>query len=71
MSRKRPAARIVSRAPSRASSAMPWLCPACDTPIRHHEPHPRPRVLYRCHICRLELVVHAETGALMLAPLKQ
>jgi hypothetical protein len=50
---------------------MPWLCPACDTPIRHHEPHPRPRVMYRCHICRLELVLHAETGALMLAPLKQ
>jgi hypothetical protein len=54
---------------ARTAAAKQWLCPACDTQIRHYEPHPRPRIVYRCHICRLELVVHTETGALVLAPM--
>jgi len=45
---------------------MPWRCPACQTHIRHSETEATPRVgvIYRCHICRLELVVDAETQKL-------
>jgi len=39
-------------------------------PIRHRENEDRPRegVVYRCPICRLELVLDAETGRLSVAP---
>lgn len=49
---------------------MPWRCPACHMPIRHRENEDRPRegVVYRCPICRLELVLDAETGRLSVAP---
>jgi hypothetical protein len=30
---------------------------------------PRPGVVYRCVVCRLELVLDAETGKMMVAPL--
>jgi len=50
---------------------MPWTCPACRTPIHHADSEQRPRtgVTYRCHICRLELVVDIERNHLVLAPL--
>lgn len=50
---------------------MPWKCPACDIQIRHSEIEDRPRSssIYRCHICRLELVFDEKTGKLMVAPL--
>jgi hypothetical protein len=50
---------------------MPWKCPACSTQIRHSdaEPAPRPGVIYRCPVCRLELVVEKGTNKLMVAPL--
>jgi hypothetical protein len=50
---------------------MPWTCPACRLPIRHSDSEERPRVgaIYRCHICRLELVVDPMLGRLTLAPL--
>jgi hypothetical protein len=40
-------------------------------PIRHNdaEPAPRPRVIYRCPVCRLELVVDESTNKLTVAPL--
>jgi hypothetical protein len=49
---------------------MPWHCPACQTIIRHDEQTDRPRtgVRYRCHVCRLELIVDERTNKLMLAP---
>jgi len=45
---------------------MPWRCPACETPIRHSETEERPRlgVLYRCHLCRIELVLDVRTDRL-------
>jgi rubredoxin len=51
---------------------MPWRCPACHLPIRHSdvEEAPRPGTRYRCHICRLELVVDPETGRLTVAPIR-
>jgi len=50
---------------------MPWTCPACRLPITHSETEVRPRhgVTYRCHVCRLELVVDRWDGRLVLAPL--
>ncbi len=50
---------------------MPWTCPACRLPISHTETEARPRygVTYRCHVCRLELVVERSNGRLALAPL--
>jgi hypothetical protein len=50
---------------------MPWKCPACSTQIRHSdaEPAPRPGVIYRCPVCRLELVVDERTNKLTVAPI--
>lgn len=50
---------------------MPWKCPACDSEIRHRdvEDRPRPGERYRCHICRLDLMVNPETDRLTVAPL--
>jgi hypothetical protein len=50
---------------------MPWRCPACQIQIRHseHEETPRLGHVYRCHICRLELVVDSVTGKLTVAPI--
>jgi hypothetical protein len=50
---------------------MPWKCPACQTPITHDPaiPVPSPSTIYRCHVCRLELVVDPITNKLALAPL--
>jgi hypothetical protein len=52
---------------------MPWSCPACRTPIRHSETEdrPRPDALYRCHICRLELVLDPRTERLDVAPMRR
>jgi len=50
---------------------VPWRCPACHTAIHHSavEDRPRPNTIYRCHICRLELVFDADTGRLIVRPL--
>jgi len=50
---------------------MPWHCPACQAQIRHSdfEERPRPRQLYRCHICRLDLHFDAQLQKLTVAPL--
>ncbi len=51
--------------------AMPWRCPACHLPINHNEFEVKPRVgsKYRCHICRLELVLDDDADKLVVAPL--
>jgi hypothetical protein len=48
---------------------VPWKCPACQIAIRHDQEAPLPRQIYRCHVCRLELIVDPETQKLTLAPL--
>jgi hypothetical protein len=52
-------------------NAMPWQCPACGSQIRHGESEikPRPDDQYRCHYCRLELVLDPETDHLAATPL--
>jgi len=42
---------------------MPWTCPACSSIIRHSdfEEQPRPGVHYRCHVCRLDLIMDPPT----------
>jgi hypothetical protein len=53
---------------------MPWRCPACSTPIRReltaagHE-DPQPNRVYRCGICRLELVLGDDGKRMIVAPL--
>jgi rubredoxin len=47
---------------------MPWKCPACQTTLRHGTEILRPEAIYRCHVCRLELVVDLGTDTLVLAP---
>jgi hypothetical protein len=52
-------------------TAMPWTCPACGSVIRHSEIEEMPRVgaQYRCHICRLELVMDTVSHRLIVPPL--
>jgi hypothetical protein len=50
---------------------MTWKCPACATNIRHGGDYvPSFGMIYRCHICRLELVIdHSQPDKLTLAPM--
>ena len=52
---------------------MPWRCPACYTQIQRtvlgSEDRPRQGQHYRCHVCRLELVLNERTNVLDVAPL--
>ena len=49
----------------------PWRCPACNSTIQHApaEVVPRNNVIYRCHVCRLELVCAVGSEAFTVAPL--
>jgi hypothetical protein len=51
---------------------MPWKCPACGSQIRHSDVEDRPRAggRYRCHICRLDLVLESQDEKLAVAPLR-
>jgi hypothetical protein len=48
-------------------------CPACQTSIQcdHDLLSPRPGLIYRCHVCRLELVIDPVTDKLVLAPMSE
>jgi rubredoxin len=48
-----------------------WRCPACATPIPLSalETHPRPRAVYRCPVCRLELTYDETRGILDVPPI--
>jgi len=52
---------------------MPWNCPACNSRLRLTigvgESAPRRGVIYRCHVCRLELVLDPSGERLVVAPL--
>jgi hypothetical protein len=50
---------------------MVWRCPVCDITIEHSRFVHRPKlgVRYRCHICRLELVLNTATDWLEVEPL--
>jgi len=50
---------------------MSWRCPACATTVQHSANDPRLGVVYRCYICRLDLVTDPETGKMRLAPLTE
>jgi hypothetical protein len=47
---------------------MPWICPACGIHIEHEQDRPLAKKVYRCHVCRLELVLDAITDTLVLVP---
>ena len=50
---------------------MLWRCPACQIEIQHKafEDAPRTGIVYRCHVCRLELSADAQAQRLTIAPL--
>jgi hypothetical protein len=53
---------------------MPWKCPACSTYIRRElmeagDETPQPARIYRCSICRLELVLSDDGTQMVVAPL--
>ena len=48
---------------------MPWKCPACETAMRHDGMVPEANRVYRCHVCRLELVLDEATNKPAVAPL--
>ncbi|HTK29008.1 MAG TPA: hypothetical protein VL309_05630 [Vicinamibacterales bacterium] len=52
---------------------MPWRCPACHSSIRHseHEEKPRRGAIYRCHICRLELMLDEKGERLTVTPVER
>ena len=47
---------------------MPWRCPMCGMQIRHSDADDRPHSgdLYRCHVCRLELVLDVTSDRLVV-----
>jgi hypothetical protein len=47
---------------------MAWKCPACQTQIFHEGDGPQPGQIYRCHICRLELILDEALQQLTVAP---
>ena len=50
---------------------MTWRCPACLTPVQHSRPDDelaRAGVVYRCHVCHLELEVDPDTRKIRIAP---
>jgi predicted SprT family Zn-dependent metalloprotease len=54
-----------------STGLMPWRCPACQTVVRQGDREtdvPRPGQVYRCHVCRLELVLDPTTKKLTVAP---
>ena len=55
---------------------MPWKCPACSTLIRQQltaagHDSPMPGAIYRCDVCRLELVLDLGADQMTLAPLPE
>jgi len=46
-----------------------WKCPACQTTIPIDGNGPQPNQVYRCSVCRLELVVDEKREGLTVAPL--
>jgi hypothetical protein len=49
---------------------MAWRCPACSNPIGLGEIDNTPRTgkVYRCNVCRLELVMDEATKRLVIEP---
>jgi hypothetical protein len=55
---------------SETATAHPrWKCPACQTVIRVDGDGPQANRIYRCSVCRLELIVDEERQKLIVAPL--
>jgi transposase-like protein len=48
-----------------------WRCPACKTSLTVPTDGPRPKTVYRCPTCRLELVADFETRIFVVRPLAE
>ena len=48
---------------------MLWRCPSCGAPLQPRKAEDQPGDgPYRCHVCRLDLLVETNTHTLVLAP---
>jgi hypothetical protein len=52
---------------------MPWKCPNCCLAITHlpAEMTPQSDKIYRCPVCKRELIFDADKGRLVLAPIDE
>ena len=52
------------------SFVTPWHCPVCKSIVRLRDVELRPRLgeRYRCHVCRLELLLNEVTGLMEIVP---
>jgi len=48
-----------------------WKCPACQTSVRYDGDQPEPRRVYRCVVCRLELVLDEHGQQLIVPPIEE
>jgi hypothetical protein len=47
---------------------MPWTCPACRTQVQHSTERPRPDRIYRCPVCRLQMIFDSATQKMQVLP---
>jgi DNA-directed RNA polymerase subunit RPC12/RpoP len=47
---------------------MPWTCPACRTRVQHTSELPQPDRVYRCPVCRLDMLYDTLTGKMRPIP---
>lgn len=49
---------------------MPWTCPSCREQLRHDRKYAKPHfgVIYRCYVCRLNLVFNPKEQRLVASP---
>ena len=53
------------------SNPMPWTCPACSSRVpnrQNGDDLPRPGVVYRCNVCRLEVTFDPKLQKMLPAP---
>ena len=62
------AAPLVGHLARAGGDDMPWTCPVCRQPIRRSDNEAMPRIgqLYRCHVCRVDLVFDPKPQALIV-----
>jgi hypothetical protein len=47
-----------------STQPLSWRCPACQAPLQHDGDMSLSDQIYRCHACRLDLVLDARIGGL-------
>jgi hypothetical protein len=47
---------------------MPWRCPSCHVEIQHTTEFPYPECVYRCPVCRLNLLFDIKIKKMLPVP---